>query len=64
MRGVRDWIAERPRERIVLIATHRRSTAALADRIYQISGGCVLEADHRAFDVEGDVKKPIEAGDA
>ena len=49
MRGVREWIDERPRERIVLLATHRRSTAALADRIYQIADGRVSEADESAF---------------
>jgi subfamily B ATP-binding cassette protein MsbA len=50
MRGIRDWIDERPRERIVLLATHRRSTAKLADRIYQITAGRVVEADEKAFD--------------
>jgi ABC-type multidrug transport system fused ATPase/permease subunit len=49
MRGVREWIDERPRERIVLLATHRRSTAALADRIYQIADGRVSEAGDNAF---------------
>jgi len=49
MRGIREWIDERPRERIVLLATHRRSTAALADRIYQIADGRVSEADEAAF---------------
>jgi ABC-type multidrug transport system fused ATPase/permease subunit len=49
MRGVRDWIDERPRERMVLIATHRRSTAALADRIYRIANGRVTETDAAAF---------------
>lgn len=52
MRGIRDWIDEQPRERIVLIATHRRSTAALADRIYQIDAGRVRPIDERAFDAE------------
>jgi ABC-type transport system involved in cytochrome bd biosynthesis fused ATPase/permease subunit len=52
MRGIRDWIDEQPRERIVLIATHRRSTAALADRIYQIEAGRVRPIDERAFDAE------------
>ena len=50
MRGIREWIDERPRERLVLLATHRRSTAALADRIYQIADGRVSEADETAFD--------------
>ncbi len=52
MRGIRDWVDEQPHERIVLIATHRRSTAALADRIYQIDAGRVGPADDRAFDAE------------
>ena len=50
MRGIGDWIRERPHERIVLLATHRRSTAAVADRIYQIADGRVRAADDRAFD--------------
>jgi ABC-type multidrug transport system fused ATPase/permease subunit len=50
MRGIRDWVDERPHERIVLLATHRRSTAALADRIYQIEGGNVRRADEGAFE--------------
>jgi len=49
MRGVREWIDERPGERIVVLATHRRSTAALADRIYQIAEGHVSEAGENAF---------------
>jgi ABC-type multidrug transport system fused ATPase/permease subunit len=49
MRGIREWIDQRPRERIVLLATHRRSTAALADRIYQIADGRLCEADETAF---------------
>ncbi|HLI81597.1 MAG TPA: ABC transporter ATP-binding protein [Candidatus Binataceae bacterium] len=50
MRGIREWLDERPRERIVLLATHRRSTAMLADRIYQIAQGRLRESDDSAFD--------------
>jgi len=50
MSGISDWIHERPQQRIVLLATHRRSTAALADRIYQIADGHVRQADDTAFD--------------
>ena len=50
MRGIREWIDERPDERIVLLATHRRSTAALADCIYQIADGRVTQAGGSAFD--------------
>ncbi len=49
MSGIREWIDERPQQRIVLLATHRRSTAALADRIYQIADGHVMHADDSAF---------------
>ena len=45
MRGIRDWVDERPHKRMVLIATHRRSTAALADRIYYIADGRVTESN-------------------
>jgi subfamily B ATP-binding cassette protein MsbA len=44
MRGIRLWIDERPDERIVLLATHRRTTAARADRIYQLANGRISEA--------------------
>jgi ATP-binding cassette, subfamily B, bacterial len=43
MRGVRAWLEERPDRRIVLVATHRRTTAASADRIYRITGGRVAQ---------------------
>lgn len=45
MRGVRNWLDERPGERICIIATHRRSTAARGDRTYRITAGCVIEAN-------------------
>ncbi len=50
MRGVRDWLDERPRERLCILATHRRSTAARADRVYRIAAGSVVEADGGAFE--------------
>lgn len=43
MRGVRAWLEERPDGRIAIVATHRRTTAACADRIYRITGGRVIE---------------------
>ena len=49
MRGIREWLDESPRERIVLLATHRRSTATLADRIYQIAQGRLRASDASAF---------------
>lgn len=50
MRGVREWLEERRCERIVLLATHRRGTAARADRTYLIAAGRVVEADPGAFE--------------
>ncbi len=40
MRGVRAWLAERP-NRIAIVATHRRTTAAHADRVFAIAAGRV-----------------------
>ena len=37
--GIREWIDEAKAPRIVIIATHRSTTAALADEVFQISGG-------------------------
>ncbi len=50
MRGVRAWVDEDPRHRLAIVATHRRTTAALADRIYQITAGQLVAADQSAFD--------------
>ncbi|MHB8383069.1 MAG: ABC transporter ATP-binding protein [Candidatus Binataceae bacterium] len=41
MRGVREWIAEAPRRRMALVVTHRRTTAARADRSFRITAGKV-----------------------
>jgi ABC-type multidrug transport system fused ATPase/permease subunit len=45
MRGLRDWVNEAPDRRMVILATHRRTTAARADRIYQIAAGRLVAAD-------------------
>jgi ATP-binding cassette, subfamily B, bacterial len=45
MVGLRDWVNEAPDRRMVILATHRRTTAARADRIYQIANGRVVAAD-------------------
>jgi ABC-type lipoprotein export system ATPase subunit len=50
MRGVRAWIADDPKRRLAIVATHRRTTANFADRIYQIADGRHLAADQSAFD--------------
>jgi ATP-binding cassette, subfamily B, bacterial len=39
MRGVREWVNEQPRRRMAIIATHRRTTAEKADRVYRIAAG-------------------------
>ncbi|MGH7781099.1 MAG: ABC transporter ATP-binding protein [Candidatus Binataceae bacterium] len=44
MRGLRDWIAEQPR-RMAIVVTHRRTTAARADRSFRITSGRVEAAD-------------------
>jgi len=50
LRGIRDWLNERPHQRMVVLATHRSSTAALADRIYQVADGRICEGSHTGFD--------------
>ena len=56
MRGLREWLNEDPKARMVVVATHRRTTAAHADRIYQIAGGRLVNADDSAFDAAREVK--------
>jgi ABC-type multidrug transport system fused ATPase/permease subunit len=50
MSGLRDWVNEAPERRMVILATHRRMTAARADRIYQITAGRLVAADRSAID--------------
>jgi ATP-binding cassette, subfamily B, bacterial len=50
MRGLRDWVNEAPKRRIAIIATHRRTTAARADRIYHLAAGRLVAADAAALD--------------
>jgi ABC-type multidrug transport system fused ATPase/permease subunit len=52
LRGVRDWLAERPGERLAVMVTHRRSAAAWADRVYTICGGGFDEPPYRANQAE------------
>jgi ATP-binding cassette subfamily B protein len=49
MRGIRDWVNERRGERMVLLATHRSTTSALADRAYHLAHGRVCEVDTQAL---------------
>jgi ABC-type multidrug transport system fused ATPase/permease subunit len=46
MAALRAWVDQRPTRRMVLLATHRESTAAMADRVYEIAGGRMLVAEH------------------
>jgi ATP-binding cassette subfamily B protein len=50
MRGVRAWLEARPHNRIAIVATHRRTTAACADRVYRIAGGRVVEGSLAALE--------------
>jgi ABC-type bacteriocin/lantibiotic exporter with double-glycine peptidase domain len=45
MLGLRDWVNAAPDRRMVILATHRRTTAARAHRIYQIAAGRLVAAD-------------------
>jgi ATP-binding cassette, subfamily B, bacterial len=48
--GIREWIEESPDRRMVIIATHRRTTAEPADQILAITDGRVVVADVTAFE--------------
>jgi ABC-type multidrug transport system fused ATPase/permease subunit len=50
MRGIRQWLEEKPSERMVLLVTHRRGTAAHSDRLYRIEAGGVARDDRNAFE--------------
>ena len=50
MRGLREWVNEAPENRMVILATHRRTTASCADRIYQLATGRIVAADGSALD--------------
>jgi ABC-type multidrug transport system fused ATPase/permease subunit len=50
MSGLRDWINEAPNRRMAIIATHRRTTASHADRIYQLANGRLDPAVGSALD--------------
>jgi ATP-binding cassette subfamily B protein len=50
MRGLRDWLNEAPRQRMVILATHRRTTASRADRMYHLTSGRLVAADGSPLD--------------
>jgi ABC-type multidrug transport system fused ATPase/permease subunit len=51
MRGIREWVDSAPKRRMAIIATHRRTTALHADRVYTLAGGR-LRADLSSADDE------------
>jgi ATP-binding cassette, subfamily B, bacterial len=50
MAGLRDWVNEDPTRRMVILATHRRTTASRADRIYHLAAGRLIAADGSVLD--------------
>ena len=56
MRGLRDWVNEAPKRRMAIIATHRRTTASRADRIFRLAAGRLVAADGSALD-DGPVRE-------
>lgn len=50
MAGLRDWVNEAPDRRMVILATHRRTTASRADRVYHLAAGRLVAADGSALD--------------
>jgi ABC-type multidrug transport system fused ATPase/permease subunit len=50
MRAIRHWLDEKPGERIVLLATHRPTTARHSDRVYRISAGNVALDEDATFE--------------
>jgi len=56
MRGLRDWVNEAPGRRMAIIATHRRTTASRADRIYHLAAGRLVAAAGSTLD-DGPVRE-------
>jgi ATP-binding cassette subfamily B protein len=50
MNGLREWVNAAPDARMVILATHRRTTASRADRIYQLAAGRLVAANGSALD--------------
>jgi ABC-type multidrug transport system fused ATPase/permease subunit len=50
MSGLRDWVNEAPERRMVILATHRRTTASRADRIFHLAAGQLVAANGSALD--------------
>jgi ATP-binding cassette subfamily B protein len=50
MLGLRDWVNAAPDRRMVILATHRRTTASRADKVYQLTAGRLVAADESILD--------------
>ncbi|MGC1190383.1 MAG: ABC transporter ATP-binding protein [Candidatus Binatus sp.] len=50
MIGLREWVNADPKRRMVILATHRRTTASRADRVYHLAAGRLVAADGSALD--------------
>jgi ABC-type multidrug transport system fused ATPase/permease subunit len=48
--GIREWVEDAPDRRIVIIATHRRTTAEGAEQIFAMADGRVVAGDVSSFD--------------
>jgi ABC-type multidrug transport system fused ATPase/permease subunit len=46
--ALRQWVADRPDRRMVIVATHRAKTAAAADRAYRIAKGRLIVEEEPA----------------
>jgi ATP-binding cassette subfamily B protein len=43
--GIRQWLNDAPEGRMVIIATHRRTTAAIAERVFEVTNGTLRSID-------------------
>ena len=50
MTGLREWVNEAPERRMVILATHRRTTASRADRVYHLAAGQLVAANGTTLD--------------
>jgi ABC-type multidrug transport system fused ATPase/permease subunit len=54
--GIRQWLNEAPDRRMVIVATHRRTTAAIANQVFEVTNGTLRAMErsqpvHPAFEV-------------
>ncbi len=59
LRGIREWVNDAPARRMVIIATHRRTTAEVADQVFAAADGRLVAADVSSFG-----RPALEASDA